>query len=312
MKIYNNIVELIGNTPLVSINKINNGTAKVVAKLEYFNPSNSVKDRPAMYMLERAEKEGLINTDTIIIEPTSGNTGIGLAMCCAQKGLKIILTMPESMSLERRKMLVGYGAELVLTPASLGMQGAVNKALELKEQYSNSFIPSQFTNKYNPIIHQLTTAEEIWADTDGQVDIIVAGIGTGGTISGAGKKLKEYKPSVKVYGVEPADSPLLTAGVAGPHGIQGIGANFVPEIYDSTVVDEVIDVQTLDALKTAKQLAKNEGILCGISAGAAMYAALELSKLPENQGKMIVVVLPDYGERYISTKLFEEENNETA
>lgn len=312
MKIYNNIIELIGNTPLVSINKINKGYAKVIAKLEYFNPSNSVKDRPAMYMLEMAEKEGLINPDTIIIEPTSGNTGIGLAMCCAQKGLRIILTMPESMSLERRKMLIGYGAELVLTPAALGMQGAVNKALELKEQYQNSFIPSQFTNKYNTKIHELTTAEEIWVDTDGQVDIIVAGIGTGGTVSGIGKILKGYKSSIKIYGVEPADSPLLTTGIAGPHGIQGIGANFVPEIYNPNVVDKVFTVTTPDAIKTSKELAKREGILCGISAGAAMSIALNLSNQIENKDKMIVVVLPDYGERYISTKLFEEENNETA
>lgn len=306
MKIYNNIIELVGNTPLVSINKINTGCAKVVAKLECFNPSNSVKDRAAMYMLEMAEKEGLINKDTLIIEPTSGNTGIGLAMCCAQKGLKIILTMPETMSLERRKMLAGYGAELVLTPGSLGMRGAVNMASEIKGQHKNSFIPSQFTNKYNPKIHELTTAEEIWADTDGKVDIFVAGIGTGGTISGVGKVLKDYKPSVKVYGVEPLDSPLLTTGVAGPHGIQGIGANFVPEIYDSSVVDEVIDVSTPDAINTAKLLAVNEGILCGISSGAALYTALNISNKQENKDKMIVVVLPDYGERYISTKLFED------
>lgn len=312
MKIYNNITELVGNTPLVSINKINGGYAKIVAKLEYFNPSNSVKDRPAMYMLKMAEQENLINKDTVIIEPTSGNTGIGLAMCCAQKGLRIILTMPESMSLERRKMLSGYGAELVLTPAALGMQGAVNKALELKELYSNSFIPSQFTNKYNRKIHELTTAEEIWKDTDGQIDILVAGIGTGGTISGAGKKLKEYKPEIKVFGVEPSESPLLTSGVAGPHGIQGIGANFVPEIYDSTVVDTVFTITTPDAIACAKLLSKKEGILCGISSGAAMLAALNLSNNIENKDKMIVVVLPDYGERYISTKLFEDENDDVS
>lgn len=306
MKIYNNITELIGNTPLVAINKINAGDADIIAKLEYFNPSNSVKDRPAKYMLEQAEKEGFLDSDTVIIEPTSGNTGIGLAMICAQKGLRIILTMPETMSLERRKMLTGYGAELVLTPASLGMQGAVDKAIELTEKYEKSFMPSQFTNIYNPKIHEITTAEEIWNDTDGEIDVLVAGIGTGGTISGIAKRLKTYKPELQVVGVEPQESPLLSTGIAGPHGIQGIGANFIPEIYKADIVDEIITIPTDIAIQTAKLLAKKEGILCGISSGAAMAAALIVSQRELCKGKLIVVVLPDYGERYLSTKLFEE------
>lgn len=306
MKIYNNITELIGNTPLVAINKINAGDADIIAKLEYFNPSNSVKDRPAKYMLEQAEKEGFLDSDTVIIEPTSGNTGIGLAMICAQKGLRIILTMPETMSLERRKMLTGYGAELVLTPASLGMQGAVDKAIELTEKYEKSFMPSQFTNIYNPKIHEITTAEEIWNDTDGEIDVLVAGIGTGGTISGIAKRLKTYKPELQVVGVEPQESPLLSTGIAGPHGIQGIGANFIPEIYNADIVDEIITIPTDIAIQTAKLLAKKEGILCGISSGAAMAAALIVSQRELCKDKLIVVVLPDYGERYLSTKLFEE------
>ncbi len=312
MKIYNNISELVGNTPLVSINKINGGNAKIVAKLEYFNPSNSVKDRPAKYMIEQAEKEGLIDKDTIIIEPTSGNTGIGLAMICAQKGLRIILTMPESMSEERRKMLKGYGAELVLTPAAFGMRGAVDKAIELSEKYEKSFIPSQFTNIYNPKIHETTTAEEIWRDTDGQIDVLVAGIGTGGTISGVAKKLKAYKPSIQVVGVEPQESPLLSEGFAGTHGIQGIGANFVPEIYNPDIVDEIMPITTDLAIQTAKLLARKEGILCGISSGAAMASALIISQRDICKDKLIVVVLPDYGERYLSTKLFKDESDETA
>ncbi len=306
MKIYNDITELVGNTPLVYINRLNAGQAKIAAKLEYFNPTNSVKDRPAKYMLEQAEKLGLINSDTTIIEPTSGNTGIALAMCCAQRGMKIILTMPESMSLERRKMLKGYGAELVLTPAAQGMQGAVDKAIELAEKYDNSFIPSQFTNIYNPKIHEITTAEEIWRDTEGKIDVLVCGIGTGGTITGVSKKLKEYKPELQVVGVEPQESPLLTSGIAGPHGIQGIGANFIPEIYNPKVVDEIIPVPTAIAIKIAKDLAKKEGLLCGISSGAAMSAALIISQRDICKDKLIVVVLPDYGERYLSTLLFED------
>ncbi len=312
MKIYNNITELIGNTPLVYINKLNAGNAKIAAKLEYFNPSNSVKDRPAKYMLEQAEKQGLIDSETVIIEPTSGNTGIGLAMCCAQRGQKIILTMPDSMSIERRKMLKGYGAELVLTPAALGMKGAVDKAIELSEKYENSFIPSQFTNIYNPEIHEATTAEEIWRDTGGKIDVLVAGIGTGGTITGVSKRLKSYNPNIQVVGVEPQESPLLSTGTAGTHGIQGIGANFIPEIYNPDIVDEIITVPTDVAIQTARALARKEGILCGISSGAAMSAALILSQRDVCEKKLIVVVLPDYGERYISTKLFEDDNNETS
>lgn len=305
MKIYNNITELVGNTPLVAINKINAGNADIVAKLEYFNPSNSVKDRIAKYMLEQAEEQGFIDSDTIIIEPTSGNTGIGLAMCCAQKGLKLILTMPESMSLERRKMLIGYGAELVLTPATLGMQGAVDKAIELGEKYDKTFIPSQFTNIYNPKIHEITTAEEIWNDTDGKIDVLVSSIGTGGTISGIAKRLKSYKPELQVIGVEPQESPLLSGGVAAPHGIQGIGANFVPETYNPDVVDEIITIPTEGALQTARLLAKKEGIFGGISSGAAMAAAIIVSQREKCSGKLVVVILPDYGERYLSTALFE-------
>lgn len=306
MKIFNNISELIGKTPLVRINKVNPGVANIIAKLEYFNPSNSVKDRAAKYMLDQAELEGLIDSDTVIIEPTSGNTGIGLAMCCAQKGLKIILTMPESMSEERKKMLKGYGAELVLTPASEGMKGAVDKAIEISESYEKSFIPSQFKNIYNPKIHELTTAEEIWEDTDGKVDILVAGIGTGGTVSGVARRLKQYNPNIFTVGVEPEESPLLSKGYASPHGIQGIGANFVPDNYDSNVVDLIISVSTEDSIKVAKLLARNEGILCGISSGAAMKAAFDLSLQEENKDKNIVVILADYGERYLSTKLFED------
>jgi cysteine synthase A len=307
MKIYDNITDLIGNTPLVKINKINDGFAQIVVKVESFNPSGSVKDRPAINMLNMAEKENLINPATVIIEPTSGNTGIALAMCCAQRGLKIILTMPDSMSIERRKILKAYGAELVLTPAAQGMQGAVDKAIELQNEYPNSFIPTQFTNIYNPIMHQKTTAEEIWKDTDGKVDIFVAGIGTGGTVSGVGKILKDYNPNIKIYGVEPLESPLLTSSKAGPHGIQGIGPNFIPETYNKNVVEEVFTVSTQDAIQTARQLAKKEGILCGISSGAAMKIALDLSGNEDNKSKLVVTLLPDIGERYLSTKLFEEE-----
>lgn len=307
MKVYENITELIGNTPLVRISKkFNIGNADILAKLESFNPSNSIKDRPAKAMLQAALNEGKINERTIIIEPTSGNMGIGLAMCAAQMGLKIILTMPESMSIERRKMLKGYGAQLVLTPASLGMQGAVDKAKELAKLYPNSFIPSQFENPYNPSIHECTTAEEIWKDTDGKIDILVGGFGTGGTLSGAGKRLKELKPEIKVIAVEPLESPLVTEGKAGPHLIQGIGANFVPQNLHKEYIDDFMTVSGEKAIETAKELAKKEGILTGISSGAAMEAALNLSILKENEGKIIVVILPDFGERYISTKLFEE------
>ncbi|MGN0004603.1 MAG: cysteine synthase A [Candidatus Gastranaerophilaceae bacterium] len=302
----NNITELIGRTPLVKINKINEGNAEIYAKLEYFNPSGSVKDRAAFYMLKCAIDEGKVNEDTVIIEPTSGNTGIGLAMCAAQAGLKIILTMPESMSEERKKILKGFGAKLVLTPAKAGMQGAVDKALELLVENPNSFMPSQFTNPNNPKIHYITTAEEILADTDGEVAAFVAGIGSGGTITGVSKKLKEHNPNIYTVGVEPKESPLLTEGKAGSHGIQGIGANFVPDVLSTEFVDEIIDVPTEEAIKTAKACGHQEGILCGISSGAAHYAANELSKRPEFAGKVIVALLPDFGERYLSTKLFEE------
>ena len=305
--IRSNILELIGSTPMVMLNKINDTDAKIAVKLEYFNPANSVKDRPALYMLEQAERKGLVTQNTVIIEPTSGNTGIGLALCCAVKGYRIIMTMPESMSLERRKMLQGYGAELVLTPAELGMQGAVDKAIELSKEYTESFIPSQFDNPDNPKSHELTTAPEIWKDTDGKIDIFTATFGTGGTVSGTGKKLKEYNKNIKVVAAEPFSSPLVTKGTAGVHGIQGIGANFIPENLDMSVIDEVLTVKDEDAIKTAKRLAKEEGILCGISSGANVFCALELAKRPENKGKLIVTIICDYGERYLSTALFEKD-----
>lgn len=305
--IRSNILELIGSTPMVMLNKINDTDAKIAVKLEYFNPANSVKDRPALYMLEQAERKGLVTKNTVIIEPTSGNTGIGLALCCAVKCYRIIMTMPESMSLERRKMLQGYGAELVLTPAELGMQGAVDKAIELSKEYTESFIPSQFDNPDNPKSHELTTAPEIWKDTDGKIDIFTATFGTGGTVSGTGKKLKEYNKNIKVVAAEPFSSPLVTKGTAGVHGIQGIGANFIPENLDMSVIDEVLTVKDEDAIKTAKRLAKEEGILCGISSGANVFCALELAKRPENKGKLIVTIICDYGERYLSTALFEKD-----
>ncbi len=305
--IRSNILELIGSTPMVMLNKINDTDAKIAVKLEYFNPANSVKDRPALYMLEQAERKGLVTKNTVIIEPTSGNTGIGLALCCAVKGYRIIMTMPESMSLERRKMLQGYGAELVLTPAELGMQGAVDKAIELSKEYTESFIPSQFDNPDNPKSHELTTAPEIWKDTDGKIDIFTATFGTGGTVSGTGKKLKEYNKNIKVVAAEPFSSPLVTKGTAGVHGIQGIGANFIPENLDMSVINEVLTVKDEDAIKTAKRLAKEEGILCGISSGANVFCALELAKRPENKGKLIVTIICDYGERYLSTALFEKD-----
>lgn len=303
MKIANNMTELIGNTPLVKINKLSN--ANILAKVESFNPAGSIKDRPALNMIEKAEQEGLINKDTIIIEPTSGNTGIGLAMVCAIKGYKMILTMPETMSLERRKLLKAYGAELVLTDGTKGMQGAVGKAIELSKKYPNSFIPQQFDNPANPDAHIKTTAEEIWRDTDGKVDVIVAGVGTGGTITGLARGLKSHNPQIKAIAVEPESSQVLAGKPAGAHKIQGIGANFVPKNFDYNVVDEIIPVSDEDAFETARKLAKAEGILCGISSGAAIYAAIEISKRPEYKNKMIVVILPDLGERYLSSELFE-------
>ena len=295
-----NILKTIGNTPLVKINKLNQGDAIVFAKVESFNPAGSVKDRPALNMIETAERQGLINKDTVIIEPTSGNTGIGLAMVCAVKGYRMILTMPETMSEERRKLLKAYGAELVLTDGAKGMQGAVDKANDLHKEIKNSFIPQQFANPSNPEVHIHTTAEEIWRDTDGKVDIVVAGVGTGGTISGIAKGLKAKNSKIKAVAVEPETSPLLSKGVAGSHKIQGIGANFVPENFDKSVVDEIFTVSNEDALKTACRVAKEEGIFCGISSGASLYTACELAKMEENKGKLIVVILPDTGERYLS------------
>lgn len=298
MKFSENILNLIGNTPLVRINKLNDGNSLVLAKVESFNPAGSVKDRPALNMIEDAERKGLINKDTVIIEPTSGNTGIGLAMVCAVRGYRMILTMPETMSEERRKLLQAYGAELVLTEGAKGMQGAVNKALELSKKYPNSFIPQQFSNPANPEIHTRTTAEEIWHDTDGKVDFVVAGVGTGGTISGIARALKAKNKNIKAVAVEPLSSPLLSKGQAGPHKIQGIGANFVPDNFDKKVIDEIFTVSNEDAIETARRCAKEEGILCGISSGASIYAANEYSK--KNTGKVIVAILPDTGERYLS------------
>jgi cysteine synthase A len=301
---YNNVIELIGHTPLVKLQKINPYDAEIAVKLEYFNPSGSVKDRAAYYMLKEAQKDGKINKDTIIIEPTSGNTGIGLAMCCAVMGLRILITMPESMSLERRRLIQAFGAELVLTPKEAGMQGAVDKAVELSKEYPNSFIPSQFSNPANPLAHVETTSKEIFEDSDGKVDIVVAGIGTGGTAIGLSDGLKKMKPSVKIYGVEPSDSPLLSQGHAGPHTIQGIGANFVPEIYDAKKVDGIITVSGEDAFSAARLIGQKEGILVGISSGANLHAAFELAKKPENKGKLIVAIMCDFGERYLSTELY--------
>lgn len=304
MKIAKNMLDLIGKTPLVKINKLNSGKAEIIAKVESFNPGGSIKDRPALSMIEQAEKDGLIHSGATIIEPTSGNTGIGLAMVCAIKGYKAIFTMPETMSIERRKLLKAYGAELVLTDASKGMKGAVDKAMELREAIPNSFIPMQFNNPANPESHINTTAEEIWNDTDGQVDIVVAGVGTGGTITGLAKGLKSKNILVETVAVEPASSQVLAGKPAGPHKIQGIGANFIPQNFDREPVDIIFPVSDEDAIQTSRKLAAEEGILCGISSGAAMYAALELAKKTENEGKLIVVILPDSGERYLSSELY--------
>lgn len=304
MKIAENILEIIGKTPLVKINRMNDGGAEIVVKLEKQNPAGSVKDRPALNMIEQAEKVGLINKDTVIIEPTSGNTGIGLALVCAIRGYRMILTMPETMSLERRKLLSAYGAELVLTEGQKGMQGAVEKAEELHQEIKNSFIPQQFTNPANPDSHS-STAEEIWSDTDGKVDIVVAGVGTGGTICGISKFLKAKNPNIKAIAVEPYESQVLEGKNAGAHKIQGIGANFVPKNFDNNLIDEIIPVKSEDSILTARRMAKEEGILSGISSGAALWAANELSKRPENKDKLIAVILPDSGERYLSSELFE-------
>lgn len=305
-RIYDSIIDTIGNTPLVKINRLTiDCVAIVAAKLESFNPLNSVKDRIGYAMIKSAEDAGIINKNTVIIEPTSGNTGIGLAYVCASKGYRLILTMPETMSIERRKLLKMLGADLVLTPASAGMKGAVKKAEELKRQIPGSFIPQQFENAANPKIHSLTTAEEIWADTQGEVDILVSGIGTGGTITGVTEVLKKRKSDFKAIGVEPEASPVISGGKPGPHRIQGIGAGFIPRILNKGILDEVIRVTNDDAFITARRVAKEEGILCGISSGAAMWAALQVAKRSENKGKLIVVIFPDSGERYISTPLFE-------
>lgn len=305
-QIYNNVTELVGRTPLVRLNRLTDGAqADVVAKLEFYNPANSVKDRIGVAIIDAAEKSGELKPGGTIVEGTSGNTGIALAMVAAARGYKVILTMPETMSTERRVMLRAYGAEIVLTPGAEGMAGAVAKAEEIVGQTDNAILARQFANPANPAIHQATTGEEVWADTDGKIDIFVAGIGTGGTLTGVGRLLRERKPDVKIVGVEPADSPILTGGQPGPHKIQGLGANFVPDILDREIYDEIIDVKLDDAIATARSLGTDEGILGGISAGANVWGALELAKRPENAGKLIVVVVPDFGERYISTPLFE-------
>ncbi len=306
MKIADNILELVGNTPLVRLNAINTTKAEIFAKLEFFNPSGSIKDRTALGMVNDAEERGILKPGSLIIEPTSGNTGIGLALVAAVKKYRLILTMPDTMSVERRKLLSSLGAELVLTDGAKGMGGAIEKALELRDENPGSFIPQQFENPANAEIHRRTTAKEIWDDTDGAVDIVVAGVGTGGTLSGIGEFLKPLKPSIEICAVEPAASPVLSGGSAGAHKIQGIGAGFIPKNYDSEVVDSVICVGDEDAGNTARRLAKEEGIHSGISAGAAVFAALKLGGLPENAGKKIVVIIPDTGARYLSTWLYSD------
>ena len=309
MKAYEKITDLIGGTPLLKLTNyiaLNSLEADIYGKLEYFNPAGSVKDRIAKAMLDEAEEKGILKPDSVIIEPTSGNTGIGLAAVAASRGYKIILTMPETMSVERRNLLKAYGAELVLTEGAKGMKGAIAKADELAAETPNSFIPSQFTNSANPAAHKATTGPEIWNGTDGKVDIFVAGVGTGGTVSGVGEYLKSQNPNVKVVAVEPAGSPVLSKGTPGPHKIQGIGAGFVPDTLNTDIYDEIITVENEDAFETGRTLAKNEGLLVGISSGAAVFAATELAKRPENKGKVIVALLPDTGDRYLSTPMFSE------
>jgi cysteine synthase len=307
VSIADNITQLIGNTPLVRLNRVTDGAgADVVAKLESFNPANSVKDRLGVALIDAAEEAGLINPDTIILEPTSGNTGIALAMVAAARGYRLVLTMPETMSIERRKLLLAYGAELILTPGTEGMPGAIAKAEELAKTDQRYFVPQQFENPANAAIHRKTTAEEVWRDTDGKIDFFVAGVGTGGTITGVAQVIKERKPSAQFVAVEPAASPVLSGGKKGPHPIQGIGAGFVPAVLDQDLVDEVITVGNDDAINLARRLAREEGLLVGISSGAAVVAALQVARRPENAGKLVVVVLPDFGERYLSTPLFGE------
>lgn len=305
-RIYEDITKTIGNTPLVRLNRITKGSvAEVLAKLESFNPLSSVKDRIGVSMIEAAERDGILKKDTVIIEPTSGNTGIALAFVCASKGYRLILTMPETMSVERRTLLKMLGAELVLTPGTEGMPGAIRKAEALVKETPNSWMPQQFKNPANPDIHKKTTAEEIWQDTDGKVDIFVGGVGTGGTVTGVAEVIKSRKPGFKVIAVEPKASPVLSGGKPGPHKIQGIGAGFIPDVLNTKIIDEIIQVANEDAFATSQKLAREEGILCGISSGAALWAALEVSRRQENKGKLIVVVLPDTGERYLSTPLAE-------
>ena len=305
MKIAHDVTELVGNTPLVQLNKLTQGIdATVVAKLEFFNPAHSVKDRIGVAMIAAGEEAGLIKPDTVIVEPTSGNTGIALAMVCAARGYRCILTMPETMSRERRQLLRAYGAELVLTPGPEGMAGAIKKAEEIAASTPNAFIPQQFKNPANPEIHRKTTAEEIWNDTDGKVDILISGIGTGGTITGVGEVIKKRKPSFHVVAVEPDASPVLSGGAKGPHPLQGIGAGFVPDILNVQIYDEIIRVKNEDAFETARCAAKKEGLLVGISSGAALWAALQVARRAESKGKLIVVIIPSYGERYLSTALF--------
>ncbi|MEA4924563.1 MAG: cysteine synthase A [Syntrophomonadaceae bacterium] len=308
-KIAKSLTDLIGNTPLLELanyNRANNLEARVIGKLEYFNPAGSVKDRIGYAMIKDAEDKGLLNKDTIIIEPTSGNTGVALAFVAAARGYRLILTMPDTMTLERRSLLKALGAELVLTPGAEGMPGAIRKAEELVAQTPNAFIPQQFKNPANPEIHRKTTAEEVWRDTDGAVDIFIAGVGTGGTVSGVGEVLKAKKPSVQIIAVEPLESPVLSGGSPGPHKIQGIGAGFVPEVFNREVIDEIFKVKSDEAIDTARSLSRNEGLLVGISSGAAAFAATQLAKRPENKGKVIVALLPDTGERYLSHPVFAE------
>ncbi len=304
--IFENIAAAVGYTPLVKLNHLGSDKAMILVKLESKNPCGSVKDRIALSMIETAEEKGLVDAETIIIEPTSGNTGIGLAFVCACKGYQLVLAMPESMSLERRKLLKLFGARIVLTPASEGMSGAIKKAEELMSEYPKTFIPQQFKNPANPQIHRETTAQEIWVDTDGKVDILVSGIGTGGTITGCGEMLKKKKPNVEVIGIEPSASPVLSGGKAGPHKIQGIGAGFVPDVLKREIIDEILTVDNEDAIKTARLLARKEGIMSGISGGANVWAAMQVSQRAENVGKMIVTFICDTGERYISTEMYEE------